>query len=316
MNIFTKILNYDECKEKPPVLIDVGASGYLNPEWKKISNQSICIAFDADNRDFSYIEKLKSSFLKLHSINKIVSINQGQKNIYLTKAPYCSSTLPPSTDKVNAWSFGELFEVQQTIKIQTVTISQILEESSINYIDWIKLDSQGTDLRIFKSLGSEIILKVCIAEFEPGIMDSYQGEDKMHSLMSFMDKNPFWLSDLDIKGPQKLKTSTLNNYFNKVEKKLLSCYLKESAFWGEMTYINSFEQDKLNNIRDLFIGWIFCTIKKQHGFALELADKGLDSFKDDRFYLLKNYSIFNMKRNFIKIPFYIAFKLIRRTLKK
>ncbi len=61
----------------------------------------------------------------------------------------------------------------------------------MDYIDGYKTDSQGTDLRIFNSLPKEIINKILLAEFEPGIIDAYQGEDKLHHLLAHMEKEPF-----------------------------------------------------------------------------------------------------------------------------
>jgi len=44
----------------------------LNPVWEKIAPFSICIAFDADKREFDYIENANSVFKKQYIFNKIV----------------------------------------------------------------------------------------------------------------------------------------------------------------------------------------------------------------------------------------------------
>ena len=41
---------------RPPILVDVGASAGLPVDWELIAPYSICIAFDADTRDFSISE--------------------------------------------------------------------------------------------------------------------------------------------------------------------------------------------------------------------------------------------------------------------
>ena len=53
-----------------------------------------------------------------------------------------------------------------------------MKELEIKSFDWFKTDSQGTDLRLFKSIGETLIPKIIVAEFEPGFINSYLGEDK------------------------------------------------------------------------------------------------------------------------------------------
>ena len=309
MDMIREVLSFKEFEKKPPVLIDIGASGNLHPEWEKIAKYSVCIAFDADSRDFEYIENDKSKFKKLYIIDKVVSENDGKYKFYLTKSPHCSSSLPPNSNGLKDWSFSELFQVERIVELETISLPTILNKLSINYIDWFKTDSQGTDLRLFRSLGSEIISNVIVAEFEPGINDAYLDEDKMHSVMSFMKDYPFWLSDLVIKGTQRINSSTFKENFNKIEQRFFSSLLRKSAFWGEMTYINSFKQHENLNKRNLLLGWIFCTIKQQHGFALELAQIGKSLSDDQRFETLKNDSIKAIKANRWRISIYLAKKV-------
>ena len=50
MKIIQKVLESVYFENKPPVLIDIGASGEINAKWKAIASYSVCIAFDADER--------------------------------------------------------------------------------------------------------------------------------------------------------------------------------------------------------------------------------------------------------------------------
>jgi hypothetical protein len=52
MKIIKTILESDYFAAAPPVLVDIGASGEINTKWKPIAPYSICIAFDADDREF------------------------------------------------------------------------------------------------------------------------------------------------------------------------------------------------------------------------------------------------------------------------
>lgn len=314
MNIIDKILRLEEFKEKPPVLLDVGASTRLVKEWKQIAKHSVCIAFDADDRNIDYIEKDSSGYRKLIMFNKIVAKDGGgTKSFFLTKSPGCSSLLMPNTDKLKDWAFCDKFRVEKEIEMDTVTIPAALRKLSLDYVDWFKIDSQGTDLRLFKSLDEKVISSILVAEFEPGIMDSYIGEDKMYKVMEFMENRPFWLDELIIKGTQRNRHKEYFNNLSKMQKRLFYAAFKTSAFWGNMTYLNSFQNQETTNKRDLLLGWIFAIIKKQYGFAYDLTKIGQSKINDPIFDRLEKVTIDAMNHNmWKKLPFCIARKLIRK----
>ena len=53
MNKIIKIImNHASLVNQPPVLVDIGASGFIHRKWRTIAKYSVCIAFDADTRDF------------------------------------------------------------------------------------------------------------------------------------------------------------------------------------------------------------------------------------------------------------------------
>lgn len=314
MTILDKILTLNEFVAKPPVLVDIGASGGLNTNWRKIAKYSICIGFDADDRETEFIEKENGIYKKLYVFNKIVAENIGKKEFYLTKSPYCSSTLKPDHEFLKHWSFAELFDVEKVVVLESVDLPAALKKLNIDYVDWFKTDSQGTDMRIFSSLGTEIINKVIIADFEPGMMDAYCGEDKLHSLMKFMENYPFWICDMSIDGTPRIGRDTLQKYFNGFQRKFMSLTLKKSPFWAEISYFNHFNKWGIFNKRDLLLGCAFAITKEQYGFALELSLIGQKTYNDPILKEIENYSIFKIKFNVYKVFFIRAKNIFRNIL--
>src|SRR5438094_209753 len=114
-----KILSRPEFQTEPPVLVDIGASGQLHGRWKAFAKYAVCIAFDADDRDFGYVESESSHFRKLYTFNNIVTgptadeedtenanpgrVNPDRANFYLTESPHCSSLLRPRPDLIQEY---------------------------------------------------------------------------------------------------------------------------------------------------------------------------------------------------------------------
>lgn len=314
MNIINHILSRQEFVDHPPVLIDIGASGRLPAIWKPLSRYSICIAFDADDREMDYFRQEPDTYKNLYVYNRILTSNKDSKaEFYLTKSPYCSSLLRPLNERLADWALADLFQVERKVVLKTITLPTVTQQLGLDRVDWFKTDSQGTDLRLFTSLGGSLMEQVLVAQFEPGIIDAYEGEDKLWQLMAFMDQRGFWMSDMMIRGSQRVRADIMKGY-NKLQVKLISQSLKKSPGWAEISYINSFKYDF--GQREFLLGWVFSTLLEQHGFALEIAYLGHQKFNDPIFLILKKRSKLIMQFCCFKHPFSSSKALLNKIIGK
>jgi hypothetical protein len=295
--LIQNIFAHPSFKDDPPVLLDIGASGQLPSEWRDLAAHSIGIAFDADTRDFEIQETQdQRTWKQLYKLNRLIvptiASDTEKVDFYLTRSPYCSSTLAPDLKALEPWLFQNLFEVVQKTQLPGITLPQILETLGIQRIDWYKSDSQGTDLSIFASLPETMIHTIIAADFEPGIIDAYVGEDKLYHLMQYMDSQPFWVADMQVKGTQRVYPNRLDL----AEFPLIDRFHRSSPGWCGISYINTFT-DLQPNLRSLLLGWVFSTIKKQYGFSLFVATIGQATFADPIFDQLVHYSQKKLKIN-------------------
>ena len=310
-----RILGSDPFRDQPPVCVDVGASGELPRDWRMLAPHSICVAFDADDRDFKVEDSGTGEWKRLIKLNRLVAERSAESvDFYLTKSAHCSSTLQPDTTALRPWAFSELFEVERKISLPAVSLPQILGELGISYVDWFKTDSQGTDLRILASLPVEVIDRMIVADFEPGILDAYHGEDKLYSLMAFMSTRPFFVSDLDVKGPQRIGRDSFAS-LGQLDRKYIGYLLKKSPGWAEISYLNTFDEE-IHTKRDWLLGWIFSSIKGQHGHALALADKGLRKDGDQLFEECRRASVKQLRRRYPNLALRAAKSAVSRLLPK
>jgi hypothetical protein len=300
-------MTHSSLLSNPPVLVDIGASGKIHEKWNPIAKYSICIAFDADSRDFEICESEDKGWRKLYSLNRLVASEATEEmDFYLTHSPHCSSSLAPDKEALKSWAYCSLFEVKNIVKIPSVDLQSALLKAEVDYIDGYKTDSQGTDLRIFNSLPTEIIHKILIAEFEPGIIDAYQGEDKLHHLLAHMEKEPFWISKMEIKGSQRIDHLDFKslNYF---QQRGIGSFLKMAPGWCEISYLNKMEIGEMT-LREYLLAWVFASLSSEHGFALFVAKKGYELFGDKLLLNLQNKSLKELSSGY----FHLSFKLLKR----
>lgn len=307
MSLINKILSREEFRSMPPVLVDIGASGEVHAKWKKIAKHAVCISFDADEREIGYLVHTQKTYKKQVVYNCIVSDKKSEAlDFYLTRSPFCSSTLEPDVEKLNDYAFVEKFEVDKKVKLKTIDLPTVFREHHITKVDWFKTDSQGTDVRLFQSMGEEMINRVIVAEFEPGFIDAYKGEDKLYMLLAYMDKKNFWLSDMKVLGSQRINRETKNKKLGSIPARLMKAILRKSPGWAEVVYFNTFGDQALFDKRDYLLAWVFAVIQKRHGFAMDIALKGKSKFNDPVFSEMENYAHRRILFRILNIPFFYA----------
>jgi FkbM family methyltransferase len=283
LELVDRILSSPEFAAEPPVLVEVGASGGTNARWRALAPYSICIAFDPDARAMQTVHDETSGYRRLYVVPAAaVADDVREAEFHLTRSPYCSSRLRPDAAALGHWSFARLFDVERTVRVPCVGLRKALEDAGVSRVDWFKSDSQGTDLRLFQSLGEALCLRVLAVEFEPGIIDAYEGEDKLSAVLAAMDRPEFWLCDLDIRGTLRMSPEEATRLENG-RTGLLTTVLRAAPGWGEMTYLNTFHGGGPFSKRDWLLGWVIASIREQHGFALDLARRGGTAVSDPVF---------------------------------
>jgi hypothetical protein len=308
MKIIDTILQSRLFQEQPLVLVDIGASGSIHEKWKKIAPYAVCLAFDADDREFTVTEQESKVYKKLILFNRIVTAtDQAATTFYLASSPFCSSLLPPQTALLQPWSFSSLFRTDRTLQLPAITLASALEQAGISYIDWFKTDTQGTDLRLFKSLPAAIRDTVLAAEFEPGIIDAYVGEDKLYSILQELPLMQFWLSSMDVKGTQRLHEKYLQQYGAFTAQRMV----RKSPCWAELTYLR---EAAFTHERQALLLLVFALLERQYGFALEIIDKAQGQFGHIDFGPYRKAVEGQLSKEKIKVPLVILKKQFNKLL--
>lgn len=266
------VLSRKELLDEPPVLVDVGASGDVFGPWARIAPFAHCIAFDPDVRDIAIIEGKSSGFRSLRVLPRIVADRSiPDYPFHLARSPHCSSCLPPDQASLSAYSFASAFETVKKASLPATTLADALREVGLPRVDWLKVDAQGLDLRVFKHLPPDVADTLLVVDFEPGIMAAYQGEDRLHHLMAHMEGRPYWCSGFEIKGDFRIDEQLLAANFGAREIRLLQATHRRSPGWAQLQYFASFPPAAQRPMRDYLLGWVFATVVGHHLFALQLA---------------------------------------------
>jgi methyltransferase FkbM-like protein len=259
-----------------PVLLDIGASGKPPEIWDEIARHSTYVGFDPDLREMREISN--GRYEKAIVINEAVTCNPDRDEVlfYLTKFPYCSSTIRPDAQSLSKFLFADFFTVEKEVNVRASTLDEVLERLGLSRIDWFKTDSQGTDLRLFNSLKDDIRARVLAVDLEPGLINAYLGEDLFVDVHRDLMQKGFWLSDLKLCGAVRMGQAAVKELISRypnLQPETIESSVKASPGWVEARYLRTLDWLVEYNLgqREYAVLWVFALLDNQAGFALDVG---------------------------------------------
>lgn len=277
MSLIDRVMQDAELQADPPVLMDVGAAGGVPRSWRRIARYCIVVAFEPD-APRSPLTSDQSAFLRWIYVPAVV-VSTGTTDrtaFYLTRSPQCSSTLEPLAEALRPWAFAGQFEIVGRRELPAATLSKVMADHGLSGIDWIKLDTQGTDWRLFRSLPDEIRRKVLVSEFEPGLIDAYAGEDTMADILAGMRSEPFWLAEFGIERTPRAAAAFSSSWFRRLA--------PSAPGWGNLRYLRSLDGGvHALDRRGHLLLWCLASLLDQPAHAQVVAAAGFARFGDGLF---------------------------------
>jgi FkbM family methyltransferase len=259
-----------------PVLIDIGASGQPPPIWSGIAPESIYIGFDPDLREIH--EDRSSRFQRSVIINEAVTAEKDASAVsfYLTKSPYCSTILPPYPEATAHWLERDLFGVESRATVGATTIDSVLKRLDLTRIDWIKLDTQGIDLRLINSISADVLSRVMAIDTEPGLIDIYRSEDMFVDVHRDLTSKGFWLSGMQVGGFVRMRRPTIESarwVHSPMDDDYIRSTVRTSPAYLEARYLRTLEwlAGHSASEQEYTLLWVFALVDDQFGFALDVS---------------------------------------------
>ncbi|NQU09154.1 FkbM family methyltransferase [bacterium] len=262
--------------DRPPILVDVGASGSPPAIWAPIARHAVYVGFDPDQRSGKPAAPAgyRQSIIVDQAIVGEPSVDRAR--FYFTKSPLCSSSLPPATDSLRHYLFADLFAIERQGEVAATTLNEVLAHQGLSRIDWLKADTQGTDLRIFNSLAEPVRSRVLALDVEPGLIDAYAGEDLFADTHRQLTAQGFWLSRLQVRGAVRMQPATLAALTDAVpwfSRRAFERTARPSPAWVEARYLRSLEwlaEHAAGPTEHALLG-VFALLDHQPGYALDIV---------------------------------------------
>ena len=186
------------------------------------------------------VEPLSSEAEKLTKQNyKIIakslwSTNCKKKLYILGKRSGSSSMYKPSKNNYDLYNFKKkdfsLFDVTKEIDVECTTVNDSLSELNIKHLDFLKIDTQGSELEILQGLGE---YQPLMMKIEVQIVPMYENVPSWGKLINYLYKINYMTCEWIKIGPHITKSPVemdmifIPNYLNDLGKKLILSREKE-----------------------------------------------------------------------------------------
>lgn len=127
----------------------------------------------------------------IRAVQVAVAADNGTRDFFHSESDVGSSLLRPVADPASKWARTVATSVVRTERLDSLVGC----EGSV--IDLLKVDTQGTDLRVLRSAGDLLVadrVKAVLVEVNFHLI--YEHQDSFSDIMSFMDSREYFLAEI------------------------------------------------------------------------------------------------------------------------
>ena len=173
---------------KTPMIFDVGAHhGETLLSLRENFPSATIHCFEPDPESIEILTSCASAFknVKVHSF--ALGDAPAQAEFHRNSESMTNSLLPSSTESLKS-DYASYTVTKDVIHVPVKTLDEVCAKEKIEWIDILKTDCQGYDLRVLQG-GKELIAshRIGLITCEVIFDREYDGQGKFHELLGFLD---------------------------------------------------------------------------------------------------------------------------------
>jgi FkbM family methyltransferase len=151
MNIFIDPRFETGFRSDPLVLVDVGARGGLKKDWQPAARHLQVIGFEPEAREYEALRARTPEDGKLRLFGVALHNRPGTVTFQVTRDRGLSSIFEPNRRFLDGFPEADRFEVTERVDVETATLDALVAATpAINDIDFLKVDTQGSELFVLE----------------------------------------------------------------------------------------------------------------------------------------------------------------------
>lgn len=186
-----------EYERHPLVLADVGARGGLKKNWAAAERHLRVLAFEPDEREYTRLSESaagrsgSSTFFHaaLHNL-------RGPMSLHIAKDRGLSSIFEPNRPFLDSFPESDRFDTTDVQQVAADTLDNLLQSRGITDVDFIKADTQGSELFVLEGAVQALASSVAGVEVEVEFTPIYKEQPLFADVDAYMRRLGYFLFDL------------------------------------------------------------------------------------------------------------------------
>lgn len=172
MDVFLDPRFEDLYRRDPLVLVDVGARGGLKSNWLPARRHLKLIGFEPDQRAFGQLEDRPTAGDHTTTFfNRALHNRRGPLRLHVARDGGLTSMFEPDRSLIDSFPEADRFDTVEIQQVEADTLDSQLGAHDVPDVDFIKVDTQGSELFILegasRALASSVIGVEVEVEFSP-----------------------------------------------------------------------------------------------------------------------------------------------------
>lgn len=276
---------FENFSDSPFVLVDVGASGGIQKKWNQLKPFLRVIGFEPDERSHAELQEMNFSDTSHVFLSVGLSDAKGKATLYLAKTKTDSSFFPSNQPFLKEFPLADRFDTIGTTDIPVDTLDNQLREHTTHDVDFIKIDTQGSELMILRGAQEILTTSLFGVEVEVEFSELYRGQPLFADVDQFLRGFGFQLFDLAPCFWKRKIGKNLGGRRGQIIYANALYFKKPDIFFNSLEHLPNLP----SRVSKVFRAVCACVLHGYHDYALQLLTTAKSVFDEHDYHALFTY---------------------------
>ncbi len=197
MDVFIDRRFDDLYARHPLTLVDVGARGGLRSHWQPARRHLRFLGFEPDHNEYRRLmQAVAASGSPDKYFNTALHNRRGSIALHVARDGGLSSIFEPDRQFLDTFPESARFDTLEVRQIQTDTLDNVLQADGVTDVDFVKADTQGSELHVLQGGAGILASTVSGVEVEVEFAPIYKDQPLFADVDRFLRGLGYLLFDL------------------------------------------------------------------------------------------------------------------------
>jgi FkbM family methyltransferase len=277
MNVFIDPRFDDVYRHHPIVLADIGARGGLKKNWRVARRHLRVLGFEPDKAEFNrLLEQARNQGTSDTYFGVALHNHRGSVPLHVARDRGLTSMFEPNRSFLDAFPDASRFDTVDHREIEADTLDHLIETEHVDDLDFIKADTQGSELFVLEGAARALESSVVGVEVEVEFAPIYKEQPLFADVDRFLRGLGYLLFDLRPCYWKRERGRAAGGPYGQIIW-ADALYLKSEPALGRIVRLLATEQRKAKALKAMSVALLY----GYSDYALQIAQNTGDLFSPE-----------------------------------